>query len=257
MIRRWRVALAATLATAGLAGIVAIEISFDRPPLSARPQVWLSKPVEWTFRVEATLLDTARDPSKDVATFTFSEFAPVMERLKNGAANPMWAGIQTAVLLNTLSKMDSTPMDQRLSVRSDTEVVWERERVEAAEYSDDSVVVNTPVDARFPWFAENVGRRVTIDLIVAVDSCAPRESTVSCPLADFSGADLGRGDFERANLRGADLHGVNFAGAKLAFADLSGAIGRDVEMSRALLIGIDIGDAFLERVSFVGAVWTR
>lgn len=234
-----------------------LDFSFERPALSVRPQVWLSSPVEWTFRTQALLSAVSKGEEANEVSLTFSDFEQFADRFKNQSSEPMWSPIQSEVLLNTLSEMSLTSLGLRLSIPADATVVDFGSSIVAPEISDDRGVIAVRSPLSIDQLSSAIDQRVTLEVIVFVDRCAPRESRVFCPLADFAGADLRRGDFERANLRGTDITGVMFNDAKLGFADLSGAIGSDVDMSSAWLVGIDISDAFLKDVRYKGAVWTR
>lgn len=234
-----------------------IELEFDRPMQSVRPQVELSKPVQWQFRTWARLNDIVIDSITGEVHLSISEIDPASQRFKNGSSQPIWAPIQTGVLLTTLNEEQFQTLDLSVFPNASSGKRIGVGRVIRLEVIDETVRLR--VESASTEIVVNLkrGSRLQLEIALSLDVCSPRESFVSCPFADFSEADLSRGDFERANLRGADLTGVNFTDAKLAFADLSGAIGRDINMSRAWLIGIDIGDAFLELVDYSEAVWTR
>ena len=234
-----------------------IETRFQRPSLSVRPQVWLSSPVEWTFRTQALLNAATEGDEPDVLRLSFTDFDQLADRYKNGANEPMWSTIQSQVLLETLSEMSLPSLGLRFSVSNGSPIIDFGKTIAIPDFTNDQSDVAVRSSLSIEQVATAIGQRVTLEFVVFVDRCASRESRVFCPLADFAGADLRRGDFERANLRGTDITGANFNGAKLGFADLSGSIGSNVDMSSAWLVGVDIGDAFLKDVEYQGAVWTR
>lgn len=228
-----------------------IESSFDRPPLSARPQVWLSKPVVWSFRFDGALTRIVESPADGGDELVFEALDPVAQRFKNGSPSPEWAPIQVDVLLETLSDVDPEWVQAWVSGSAVAERIGGRPSAR-----DGLLVLST--SARPPEVVsdDSLSETFAIEILVTRGECEPRESRVWCPFADFAGADLSRGDFDGANLRGADLNGVDFSGAKLAAADLTGAFGVDVRMARARLIGINVRNAFLDRVDYTDAVWT-
>lgn len=241
--------------------VVRTESGFNRPPLSARPQVWLSNPVDWRFETAADRAEIFRSPSPRQMKLSITGFAESTTRAKEGGATPVKYPIQTQILFSTLQELDlrgavftvtgidnegaPSSLDLRASrVNLDGDRIW----------LDDASAVGT--------LSNRVTEGVTLSQVVfsariSVDTCELRESRQVCPLADFAGADLSRGDFELAVLRGADFTGATLKGSKLGGADLSGAILENVDLANSWLVGVDIDEAFMENVDFSNASWTR
>jgi hypothetical protein len=256
-LERW---VAGALLVALVAAVLNSEFSFRRPPLSARPQVWLSKPVDWLFETAAAQVRVTQNVESGALRFEFDEVGEISSRAKDSGASPLDTPIQTDVFVTTMKDLDLTTVRVRLSGITDSgDLSTFSIRIQEVAYSESRlVVVGSLLVVLNATVADGTMlRNVTLSTELSVDTCEPRESRVFCPFADFSGADLSRGDFELGNLRGADLTGATMKGAKLGGTDFSGAILFDVDLSDSWLVGVDINEAFMDNVDFTDAVWTR
>jgi hypothetical protein len=237
------------------------EAAFVRPSLSARPQIWLSQPVNWLFETDAQVMRVERGPQAGMIRIDFQEPAANARRAKEFGRSPLPAPIQTNILFTTLREMDITPV-QAVVVVPDLmgQPTSFAINLSNIEFSESALVLEGSLTEN-PEFANGlIGATVRspgLQIWLPLGKCEPRESRVACPLADFSGADLSRGDFELANLRGADFTGATMAGSKLGGADLSGAVLFDADLSGSWLVSVNIDQAFLENTLFTDAVWTR
>lgn len=241
--------------------VALIELQFQRPLLSVRPQLWQSKPVDWLFEIPAEQMSLSTNFGSDQMLAVIEGYAPTASRSKNGGGVPLQAPLATHILFSTLDEMDRG--DTQVQIKgfdlegSFYEVEFEAQkiRMNSDEISFEIAQPINDVEA----ISQSVSLLFNIDILInlSVQACPPRESLVVCPFADFAGADLSRGDFDRANLRGADFTRAVMVGTKLGGADLSGSVLRDVNLSRAWLVAVDLGEAHLERVIFDQAIWTR
>lgn len=255
------VALLSVVVIVSALAVYNFETSFVRPSLSARPQVWLSQPVEWLFETDAEAMRVDKGPQAGMIRVYFREPAGSARRAKEFGGSPLSAPIQTDILFTTLREMDM--------IAAQAVVVVPDQMGRPASFAinvlniefGESVLALEGLLTENPEFANGlIGTTVRspgLQIWLPLGKCEPRESRVSCPFADFSRADLSRGDFELANLRGADFTGATMAGSKLGGADLSGAVLFDADLSGSWLVSVDIDQAFLENTLFTEAVWTR
>ena len=256
-LEKW---VAGVLLAGLVAAVLASEFSFTRPPLSARPQVWLSKPVDWLFETAAAHVLVIRNGESEALRFEFENVGETSSRAKESGASPLDVPIQTDVLITTMNDLDLATMGIKVSgeTESGDRSTFSVQIQELALSESRLVMVGSVLGASTTTVVDGTMlRNVTVSAELFVDTCKPRESQVFCPFADFSGADLSRGDFELGNLRGVDLTGATMTGAKLGGTDLSGAVLFDVDLSDSWLVAVDINEAFMENVNFTNAVWTR
>jgi hypothetical protein len=229
--------------------------------LSARPQVWLSKPVDWLFETDADEMRIDKLPQDGRIRIWLAGLAENTRRAKEFGRSPMPVPIQSDIFFSTLSDVESTEMRVVVIVADDggkaSSFTME---ISANEVVNSDLVIEGSVTENQFLVDELVGAVVGkpgLQVWLSMDKCPPRESRVSCPFADFSHTDLSKGDFELANLRGADFTGATMIGSKLGGADLSGSILFGADLSHSWLVSVDIDQAFLDDTVFTDAVWTR
>jgi len=242
-----------------VAVIFVYESEFYRPPLSERPAVEKSRPVEWTFEFldpEIQYLKSSTSAHDQVDVVVENQ---QVNRWKNKVKTPQ----VSMGFIHGTEEVFSSGIRQIFLVDES----GKKQEIRATSIVFD---VNSNSESRFRMV--DIGFRDTrqgdllrefkiqpksLLLEIEIGVCRPVESTVKCPLADFFGADLSRDDFELANLRGADLSRANLREAKLNSADLSGAILKDVDLRSAYLVGVDLSESWQDSVNFQGAIWTR
>ncbi|MFM8867215.1 MAG: pentapeptide repeat-containing protein [Ilumatobacteraceae bacterium] len=258
--RKWRTAVIGLSVASLVPVVVVLEGSFYRPPLSERPSVGLSRPVEWTLSMEVSRPREVVELSTETTFLVLRVINGQVERLKNGDSS---FPISVGLFADTWSDIAAGTERARIVISSDQRVLnlegtaWKGVRMVGME-SGYSVLV--PM-----WSSDDVGSlikeigksSVRLEIEVDVPRCQPRESLLKCPFADFVGADLSRDDFERADLRGADFSDVNLSEAKLNGTDFSGALLDNADMSRAYMVGVDLSESSQQGVKFEGAIWTR
>lgn len=237
-----------------------LERNFYRPPLSERPAINLSRPVEWGFSFALATPQEVVEVSSVTRSLAFQVISEAVERTTKGEDAPP---ISIGMLAETWMDISSEVKVFRL-VRSDgaQKILPIRDSWTTMRIVDQSSGFALLVQSESPGFVSDVaqffdGGNVRLEIRIEVPQCPHRESILTCPFSDFSGADLSRNDFERADLRGADLRGVNFTEAKLNGTDLSGAILDDVNFTRAYMVGVDLSETSQPGVKLDGAIWTR
>lgn len=254
-----RTILWGVLVAAAVPLLVVLESGFYRPPLSERPAISSSRPVEWIFSLTVSSPREVTELSSISPALLFQVVDVTVGRTKNDEVVPSvsigvladtWADISSGV--KAVRVVGSQGEESDLAPSGD----WSSSKILETEFGY-AVVTSRRSNLSIPLKNLDADEIVRLEIRLEVPPCPHRESILKCPFTDFSGTDLSRDDFERANLRGADLRGVDFTEAKLNGTDFSGALLDNADMSRAYMVGVDLSESSQQGVKFEGAIWTR
>lgn len=257
---KWKSLVVGIVLTPLIPLVAVWERDFYRPPLSERPAINLSRPVEWRFSFTVSSPQEVLDMSSGQKSVSVRVLDAVVSRSTKGETlSPVSIGLFSDTWVDISSGIKEVRV-----VRSDGEqmVFTSNDSWKAMKLVEQTsgFVLFAPDGSLgvFTDLAQFIGvGNVRLEIRVVVPRCQARESILRCPFSDFAGADLSRDDFERADLRGSDLRGIKFIEAKLNGTDLSGAILDDADFTSAYMVGVDLSETSQSVTKLDGVIWTR